>query len=130
MKPLLSEFIVWVEACHFRRSRYGSSFEAQAEPALVAKAEVALNWALYSRNAVELYTTTLEPKPLLASLILQRARVGFEAVVRGELEDSAFPRLTGWRIARSQFRLIPGDPPAAVAKSAFFGGPLFAVLHA
>jgi hypothetical protein len=131
MKPLLLEFVNWLESCYRRPGPCGSPFEAQLEPALVAKAEIALAWALASQKPVELFTTTIDPKPLLASLILQRTQVDLESVFSGELEDSAFPRLTGclMQIAKSQFRLIPGHPPANLAQSAFFGGPLFAVFN-
>jgi hypothetical protein len=114
MKPLLHEMIDWLETCHVLRSRCGSPFEAEVEPALVAKTGVALDWALSSHNPVEVYATTLDPKPLQAALILERARVDLEAFYRGELDDSAFPKLTGCiaRIARSQFQLLPGHPPA------------------
>lgn len=129
MKPLLSDFVGWLESCYHRCAPSGSPFEAQVEPALVAKAGIALDWALASRKPVELYTTTIDPRPLLAAVTLQRSQVNIERVFRGKLEDRDFPRLTGClgRIAKSQFRLIPGDPPANLAPSAFFGGPLFAV---
>jgi hypothetical protein len=129
IRPLLREFVDWLESCYVRRGPCGSPFEAQVEPALVAKTGIALDRALVCQKPVELFTTTINPKPLIAALILQRSGVDLESVFRDELEDRAFPRLIGClvQIAKSQFRLIPGPPPAAVAQSAFFGGPLFAV---
>ena len=129
MKALLHELIDWLEACHLRCGPCGSPFEAQVESVLVAKASVALDWALASRKPVRVYTSALDPKPLLAAVISERARVDLEAFYRHELEDTAFPKLVGCigQIAKSEFRLITGCPPEAVAKVAFFNGPLFAV---
>jgi hypothetical protein len=129
MKPLLQEFIDWLETCYRQRAPCGSPFEAQVEPALAAKAGIALDWAMASHEAVELFTTTIDPRPLLAALILHKSGVDLESVFRGELEDRTFPWLTGClvQIAKSQFRLIPGHPPADSVEVAFFGGPLYAV---
>ncbi len=99
---------------------------------MVIKAGIALDWAVASRKPVQVYTSTLDPRPLLAALILEKARVDLERFYRGEVDDSAFPRLTECvgKIAKSHFQLVPGEPPEAVAQSAFFGGPLFAVFKA
>ena len=81
---------------------------------------------------MELFTTTIDPKPLLAALVLGRARVNVESVFQGELDDDDFERLARSvsDISRSGLILVQDFPPAAVARTAFFGGPLFAVLRA
>ena len=81
MKALLREMIDWLETCHFLRGPCGSVFEEHIEPVLVAKAEVALEWATACDHPVELFTSTIDPRPLLAAVVpvlvcLVRIRVG------------------------------------------------------
>jgi hypothetical protein len=132
MKSLLLEFVDWLENCHFRRAPCGSPFEDQIAPVLLMKAEIALNWARTSHVPVELFTTTVSAMALLAGLVSNKSRLSVESVFRGELDDGAFERLTTClsEIRRSGLILLEGCPPPAVARTCFFGGPLFGVLMA
>lgn len=130
MRSLLHELIDWIERCHIRRGPRGSPFETQVEPALAAKVEVAYDWARLSGKPVEMYTTTIDPRPLLAGLVLRRSCIDIESVIAGDLDDAAFERLTRCvsEISRSNFRLVQAHPTQDLARRCFFGGPLFALL--
>jgi hypothetical protein len=132
MKLLLHAFVDWLECCDLNCGPCGSPFEEPVDPVLLMKAETALDWARASGKSVELFTTTIDPKPLLAALVLGRARVNVESVFQGELDDDDFERLASSvsDISRSGLILVQDYPPAAVARTCFFGGPLFAVLRA
>jgi hypothetical protein len=129
MKALLREMVDWIEACHLQRAPCGSPFEDQVEPALLIKTELALDSARASDWPVELFTTKIDPKALLAGLVLRRSQVGIEKVFRGDLDDDAFERLTQcvFEISHSQLRLVEGWPPASKLPMAFFGGPVYAL---
>jgi hypothetical protein len=129
MKTLLHDMVDWLEECYFRQGPSGSVFEEHIEPVLVVKAQVAFQWAAACDQPVELFTTTIDPKPLLAAVVLWQCRIPLESVYAGDLDDDAFERLTRCvsRISRCKLRIVQAFPPPTVARGAFFGGPLFAV---
>ena len=111
MKSLLLEFVGWLEDRHFRRAPCGSPFEEQIAPVVLMKAEIAPNWARTSHEPVELFTTTVSARALLAGLVFRRSQVSVESVFQGELDDSAFERLTRCvsEISRSRLLLLEDE---------------------
>lgn len=122
--------IDWMERCHVERAPCGSPFEELVPPAIAAKIEVAYDWAKWSGRPVDLYTTTIDQRPLLAGLMLRRAQIDIERVIAGDLDENAFERLTLCisEISRSKFKLVQAHPTQDVAGQCFFGGPIFARL--
>ncbi len=129
MKTLLSQLINWMERTHFQRARCGSPFEEPVSPILGIRAEAALTWALATRKPLTLFITTFRAEALLAALVLRRSGVTFQQILNGDLHDDDFGRLTRCvaEISRSRLKIVEGEPPAAMRKAAFFGGPLFAI---
>ena len=129
MKPQLVKFIEWLEQV-YRRGPCGSAFEQPVPPVLVIKAEAMLQWALSTGRPVELFTTNVSAKALLAGLIFRRSRVAADIAIQGKMDDGDFERLTRclYEIRHSGFKLVEGPPPPVKRAGAFLGGPLFAVM--
>jgi hypothetical protein len=130
MKPLLMHFINWLEDVDSQRGPCDSAFEQKVPSALVIQAEAMLQWALSTGRPVELFTTDISAKALLAGLIFRRSRVAAETAMQGKMDDGDFERLTRciYEISHSGFKLVEGPPPAAMRAGAFLAGPLFAIL--
>jgi hypothetical protein len=92
MKILLRELVNWMECCDLRRSPCGSPFEEPVDPVQVMRAEVALDWSRGGQR-VDLFTTTINPKSLIAALVFRRANVNVESVFRSGLDDSEVDQL-------------------------------------
>jgi hypothetical protein len=120
----LRELVHWLEQAHVHGGPCGSAFELPVPPELTIKAEAALTWTLATGQPVELFTTTVSARALLAALVLRRSLVSFQRVFQNELDDDDFGRLTHCvaQIRRSGLELVEGPPPEAARGAAFLGG--------
>lgn len=92
-KPILREFVSWLETAYGQAERAtASEFGVEAPPESLVMAEVALEAALDSQRPVFL-ATSASIKSLLAALVLRRAGVKLEQVFRGNLSDEQFGAL-------------------------------------
>lgn len=92
-KPILREFVRWLEAAYGHPERAAASeFGVEAPPESLAMAEVALEAAMNSQRPV-LLATSASIKSLLAALVLRRAGVRLEHVAQGNLSDEQFGAL-------------------------------------
>ncbi len=117
-KPILQEFVRWLEIAYGDPERGGASeFAAEPPPATLAFAEMALNAALSGDRPV-LLGTSLPIKCVIAGLVRRRAGVELDAVFRGDLTDGQFDALA--KVLRAVktsclFIDLPVEPPDARA---------------
>lgn len=112
MKPLLREFVNSFELAHFQRSPVGLPFESPIPPQSLAWAEKALEFALSTRCAVTLYSRNFSAQAVVAGLVLNRAGVTIDKVYSGELEDTAFARITSTlgAMSKAKMEFVQGWP--------------------
>lgn len=92
-KPILQEFVSWLEAAYGHPARAtASEFGVEPPGESLAMAEVALEAAVSSQQPV-LLASSWSVKSLVAALVLRRAGVKLEQVFRGNLSDEQFGAL-------------------------------------
>ena len=105
MKPLLKEFVVWMENV-YRCGPCGSAFEQKVPADMMSKAETALELALSGTATVVMSTGTASPRPVIANLIFRRTGISMENVFRGDLDDAAFDTLADFLRRVKTARLV------------------------
>lgn len=109
-KPLLQEFVSWLETAYGQAERAtASEFGAEAPPESLVMAEVALEAAVSSQRPV-LLATSCSLKSLLAGLVLRRAGVNLEQVFQGDLTDEQFVALADALMAVKMSKLMIETP--------------------
>jgi hypothetical protein len=92
-KPILQEFVIWLEAAYGQPAQAtASDFCVEPPSESLAMAQVALEAAITSQGAV-LLATSGSMKSLLAALVLSRAGINLEHVFQGDLSDEQFGAL-------------------------------------
>ena len=92
-KPILQEFVSWLEATYGHPERGADSeFGVEPPPEPLAMAEVALEAAISSQGPV-LLATSWSIKSFLSGLVLRRASIRLGQVFQGNLSDEQFGAL-------------------------------------
>jgi hypothetical protein len=130
MKPLLIKFVNWLEEIDSQRGPCGSAFEQPVPPGVLIQALAMFQWAQSTKCPVQIFTGSISPESLLASLIFRRAHMAAETAIRGKLDDDDFerPARSLYAVRQSKLTLLGGPPPPEKRARAFLGGPLFAIL--
>jgi hypothetical protein len=85
LKPLLRDFLTWLEGVSMGVCQPGSPFDLPLDPRIVAKAQEAVDLAQASGEEVALFTGGIAPQAIIAQLVFHRAGFGADRIVQGEL---------------------------------------------
>lgn len=106
MKQILNKFIDVLELAHLRRAHCGSAFEQRVAPAVLERADFALELALAGGQPLVLFTTPISAQALIAGLVLHRAGVQIANVYNANLDDDGFRRLAIWLTRINSAKLV------------------------
>jgi hypothetical protein len=94
-KPILREFVDWLEESHTHPSQGRTSeFAARPSPEMLAVPQCAFDYALSSNRPALLATGAGSLKPVIAALILKRSGIEMKQVFQGGFTDDQFEALT------------------------------------
>ena len=88
LKPLLREFLTWLEGVSMGVCQPGSPFDLPLDPRIVAKAQEAVDLAQASGSEVTLFTNGIPVQAIIAQLVFLRAGFGADRIVQGELTQA------------------------------------------
>jgi uncharacterized protein (DUF433 family) len=93
MKPVLEEFLEWMESSFGNGQRGAASeFAVEPPPRALAVAQVAVDAAVNGGQPV-LLGTSVPVRAVIAALLLRRAGITREEVVEGSMDDRQFTAL-------------------------------------
>lgn len=114
MKPILEEFLEWLErSLGHGQPGVASEFAVEAPPEALAVAQVAVDAAVNSGQPV-LLGSSVPVKVVIAALLLRRAGITLEEVFQGRLSGGQFMALADALRALRRSRLMiemPGEQP-------------------
>lgn len=88
MKPLLRDFLTWLEGVSMGVCQPGNPFDLPLDPGIVVKAQEAVELAQASGEEVALFTAGIPAQPIIAQLVFRRAGFGADRIVQGELTQA------------------------------------------
>ncbi len=110
VKPILQEFVGWLETAYGNAERgAASAFAHQPLPGELAMAEVALGAAVDGDRPV-LLATSSPMECVIAGLVLKRAGVSLDAIFGGGLTDEQFQRLADTLMEVKTSKLLIESP--------------------
>lgn len=94
MKPVLEEFLTWMEGSFGNGHRGAANeFAVEPPPEALAVAQVAVDAAVNDDQPVVL-GTSVPVRGVIAALLLHRAGITLEEVFQGSMDDRQFTALT------------------------------------
>ena len=88
LKPLLRDFLTWLEGVSMGVCQPGSPFDLPLDPRIVAEAQEAVDLAQASGEEVTLFTSGIPTQAVIAQLVFHRAGFGTDRIVQGELTQA------------------------------------------
>jgi len=88
LKPLLRDFLTWLEGVSMGVCQPGSPFDLPLDPGIVAKAQQAVDMAQASSGEVTLFTNGIPAQAVVANLVFSRAGFGADRMAQGELTQA------------------------------------------
>lgn len=123
LKPLLREFLTWLEGRSMGVCQPGSPFDQPLGPGALAKAQEAVELAQASGGEVTLFTNGIPAQAVVASLVFSRAGFGADRMAQEELTQVEGDRLLKAvrTLAASRLVLVQQDAPPAPASAGAAG---------
>lgn len=115
LKPLLRDFLTWLEGVSMGVCQPGIPFDLPLDPRIVAKAQEAVDLAQASGGEVTLFTNGIPAQAVVASLVFSRAGFGADRMAQGELTQTEGDNLLKAVEALAASKLVVvehGSPPA------------------
>jgi hypothetical protein len=110
IKPLLREFVAWLETAFGNAKRGAASeFAVELPPESLVVADVALEAAVNGDRPV-IFGSSLPMRSIIGSLILRRAGVTLDDIYRGCLSDAQFTALAHTLRAVKMSKLMIESP--------------------
>jgi hypothetical protein len=88
LKPLLREFLTWLEGVSIGTRQPGSPFELPLDAATVTKAQEAVALAEASGSEVRLFSGGVPAQAIIAHLVFNWAGFGADRMAQGELSQA------------------------------------------
>ena len=88
MKPILREFLSWLEDVSMGIRQPGSPFDLPLDAEIVAKAQQAVDMAQASGDEVTLFTNGIPAQAVVAHLVFHRAGFGADRMAQGGLTQA------------------------------------------
>jgi hypothetical protein len=114
IKPLLRDFLAWLEDLSTGIRQPGSPFDLPLAAEIVAKAQQAVDLAQTSGGEVTLFTNGIPVQAVVASLVFSQAGFGADRMAQGELTQAEHEGLLKavQTLASSRLLVAKGGSPA------------------